>query len=381
MKKGKRKRKAVLRTAILLFAAAAIITGCSGGKTLTEIEKSYRDPDVEAVLETMSLEEKVGQMFMGCFYSKTPSGETVEKYHLGGVLLFGASFDDKTKDEVKEDIAAIDEACTVTPVITVDEEGGLVTRVSGNEDIRKDKFKSPRDLYAKGGLDAILDETHEKNQLLSELGIDMNLAPVCDISTDKDDFMYSRSLGKDAETTADYISEVIELCAEDNMGSCLKHFPGYGNSDDTHHGMAVDDRSLTQLEENDLLPFKAGIDAGAEAVLVSHNIVTAIDEDLPASMSPAVNLKLRSELGFDGVVMTDDLSMGAIDEFLSGESSAVTAVMAGNDMLCTGKYAQQYDAVLSAVKDGLISEDRIDRSVRRIIRMKIDMGMLKVPKS
>ena len=374
-----RKKTAVLLLVIAFTVLCAAQTGPFKKHTLTEIEDSYRDPEVEAILNEMSLEEKIGQMIMGCFYSKTPSGETVEKYHLGGVLLFGASFDDADKDDVIDDITSIDEASTIDPVIAVDEEGGLVVRVSGNKEFRSEKFKAPRELYAKGGLDAVLDETHEKNVLLSELGIDMNLAPVCDISTDKDDFMYSRSLGEDGETTAEYIREVIELCREDGMGSCLKHFPGYGNSDDTHHGMAVDDRSIKQLRENDLLPFKAGIDAGTEAVLVSHNIVTSIDDDLPASLSPAVNLMLRNEMGFEGVVITDDLSMGAIDEFLSGESSAVAAVMAGNDMLCTGGYARQYEALLTAVEENLISEDRIDRSVRRILKMKLDMGLIEVP--
>lgn len=376
------KKKKYIAAGLLIILLIVIFIspiGPSGGKTLTEIEENYRDPEVEAVLETMELEEKVGQMFMGCFYSKTPSGETVEKYHLGGVLLFGASFDDKTRGEVKEEITAIDEVCSITPVIAVDEEGGLVARVSGNEDLRKEKFKAPRDLYEEGGFDAVLEETHEKNMLLSELGIDMNLAPVCDISTDEDDFMYSRSLGEDAETTSEYISEVIRLCVEDGMASCLKHFPGYGNSDDTHHGMAVDHRSLEQLQENDMLPFQAGIEAGAESVLVSHNIIDAVDEELPASLSPAIHLMLREDLGYNGVVITDDLSMGAIDEFLSGKNSAVAAVMAGNDMLCTGGYAEQYEALLEAVEEGLISEDRIDSSVRRIIRMKLDMGLMEVP--
>ena len=114
-------------------------------------------------------------------------------------------------------------------------------------------------------------------------------------------------------------------------------------------------------------------------MLVSHNIIDAVDEELPASLSPAIHLMLREDLGYNCVVITDDLSMGAIDEFLSGKNSAVAAVMAGNDMLCTGGYAEQYEALLEAVEEGLISEDRIDSSVRRIIRMKLDMGLMEVP--
>ena len=143
-----------------------------------------------------------------------------------------------------------------------------------------------------------------------------------------------------------------------------------------YKGLAVDRRSMKQLESNDLLPFKAGIDAGAPAVLVSHNIVKAIDDNLPASLSPAVHRLLREKLDFGGVIITDDLSMDAIDNYFPETNSAVTAILAGNDILCTGNYKNQYAAVLDAVKKGDISENRIDTSVKKILRWKINLKLI-----
>lgn len=361
---------------ILLTAFFAVFKLYSPDRiTLTDAVSSQRDPYVEKKLSSMSLEEKVGQMFMGCFYSGTPSPETVNKYNLGSVLLFYSSFAESDKATVKSELDAIDASCDIKPIIAVDEEGGSVIRVSSSPAFRSEPFKSPREIFAAGGMDAVIADTHEKNALLSEIGIDLNLAPVCDISQDPKDFMFSRSLGQNAEITSQYISEVVKACAEDNMGCCLKHFPGYGNSADTHKGVAVDKRSKKQLEENDLLPFKAGIEAGAPSVLVSHNIVSSLDENLPASLSPTIHRLLRYDMDFSGVIVTDDLSMGAVSNFSPGTDSAVAAIMAGNDMLCTGNFASQYEAVLKAVNNGTISEERIDASVRRILSWKKDMSL------
>lgn len=350
------------------------------GDSLSEVKadldlKNY-GTDVNRILQDMTIEEKVGQMFMGCFYTGTPTAETVEKYHLGSILLFGASFEKTSKEKLSERLSSIDTSCTLKPIIAVDEEGGTVTRASSSKTFRSSPFVSPRKLYALGGLDAIIKDAHEKNAFLSNLGIDLNLAPVCDISKNPKDFMYSRSLGQDAQTTSLYAKEIVSACLEDEIGCALKHFPGYGNSADTHKGLVVDNRSLKQLKSSDLLPFKAGIDAGAPAVLVSHNIVKAIDSNLPASLSPAVHRLLREGLNFDGVIITDDLSMDAINNYFPEADSAVTAVLAGNDILCTGDYKKQYTAVLNAVLDGDISEKRIDSSVKKILLWKINLKLI-----
>ena len=380
----KKHRKSLIAAAavVLLAAAVCISTGIffSDRDSTEDIFQSIRSeniqPGTDRIVSRMTLEEKVAQMFLACFYSGTPSPDEIRECTPGGVLLFGASFSDSTPAEVRKSISALNSASSTPPFIAVDEEGGTVVRVSSSKKFRSTPFLSPRELYAKGGLDLIISDAHEKNTLLSGLGINLDLAPVCDISTNKKDFMYDRSLGQDARITSDFTEAVVKACAEDSMGCTLKHFPGYGDSADTHKGIAVDRRSMDQLKSSDLLPFQAGIDAGAPSVLVSHNIVRAIDADAPASLSPAVHRMLREDIGFRGVIITDDLSMDAIDGFFPEADSAVTAVLAGNDMLCTGSFHKQYDAVLRAVRDGNIPKERIDQSVRRIISWKISAGLI-----
>lgn len=362
---------------LLAFAAVAMtMTFSAGGKGNAKLTAAQYEERIEEILADMTIEEKVGQMFMGCFYSYTPSAEKVDQYNLGGVLLFSQSFEDLSKPRMTARLAAMDGVCHIAPMIAVDEEGGSVVRVSAGKHYRSKPFSSSRDLFAKGGMDAVLAETHERNLLLKEIGIDMNLAPVCDIATNPDDFMYDRSLGQNADVTADFAAKTVSTCVEDGMACSLKHFPGYGNAVDTHIGKAVDKRSLEQIMTHDILPFQAGINAGAQAVLVSHNTVTSIDKTHPASLSPAVIDLLRNELAFDGIIITDDLIMGAVTEYGSEEAIAVAAVKAGNDMLCTGDYAKQIKAVVNAVNNEEISESRIDDSVKRILRLKLELGVI-----
>ena len=365
----------IMLTAACLIYAAAIPSMPYDGITLEEFFDSKNNPDIESILQEMSLEEKVGQLFMGCFYNGTPSATAVSRYHLGSVLLFGSSFEKTNKAELSAKLNKL-AAISCPPLIAVDEEGGTVTRVSGNPGFRKAPFKAPRALYKKGGMEAVINDTHEKNALLSSVGIHLNLAHVCDISQDTDDFMYSRSLGHDAQITSEYAAEVTEACLADGVACALKHFPGYGSSADTHKGLAVDRRSFDTIKNSDLKPFEAGIRAGAPMVLVSHNIVTSIDSKLPSSLSPACHRLLLQDLNFDGIITTDDLSMGAVSRYMTPEKSALAAILAGNDMLCTGNYKKQYEAVLNAVKDGIISEERINRSVRKILKLKIELGLI-----
>jgi len=227
-----------------------------------------------------------------------------------------------------------------------------------------------------GGMNQVLSQETEKCALLTSLGINVNLGPVCDITTDSRAFLYERSLGQDAATTSDFVANVVTLMDSYRLGSCLKHFPGYGNNADTHTGMAVDSRSLESLEGKDLLPFAAGIRSGADAVLVSHTIVEALDPETPASLSPAVHDYLRNTMGFSGVIVTDDLVMEAITQAYGAGEAAVLAVLAGNDLLCSTEYTVQYEAVLAAVLDGRISIDRLNDAAGHVLQWKMDLGLL-----
>ena len=329
----------------------------------------------ELLLSQMTTEEKVGQLFfVRC--QKETAVQDLETYQFGGYVLFGADFEDETPDSIRKTLSAYQEASTTPLLIAVDEEGGTVTRVSRYAAFRESPFPAPRWLYAEGGLEAVLQAEAEKSGFLRDLGINVNLAPVCDITTDEDAFMYDRSLGQDPQTTADVISAMVTVMTANQMGSVLKHFPGYGNNTDTHTAMAADSRSLEELESADLLPFAAGIDAGCGAILVSHTIVEALDPEMPATLSEKVHQYLREEMSFDGVIITDDLYMQAITDAYGAEEAAILAVLAGNDLLCCREYEIQYPAVLEAVQSGRISQEILDSAVLRILRWKEALGLL-----
>ena len=188
--------------------------------------------------------------------------------------------------------------------------------------------------------------------------------------------MYQRSLGQDAVTTGRTISGIVNLMGAHQIGSVLKHFPGYGNNVDTHTGIAVDSRSLAELERCDLIPFAEGIMAGADAVMVSHTIVEALDASLPASLSPAVHTYLRDAMAFTGVIITDDLVMEAITDQYGAEEAAVLAILAGNDLLCATDYRAQYAAVLAAVQDGRIDAATLENAVRNVLEWKTELGLI-----
>ena len=328
------------------------------------------EPDpVQERLDSMTLEQKLGQLFFVRCPTDGGAALAASDRCPGGFLLFGQDFENRTKQQVIDRISAFQSAAQTPLLIGADEEGGTVVRVSRY--FREEKFRSPRALYRSGGLEAILADTTEKDAFLASFGINVNLAPVADLSTDSADFIYPRALGEDAETTAAYIAAVVKQMNTDGMGSVLKHFPGYGSNIDTHTDRAVDDRPLTVFEGADLLPFIAGIEADAPCVLVSHNIVPAFGDELPGSMSPAIVCYLRETLAFEGVVMTDDLAMAAA----AYENAAVRAVQAGCDLLITSDYETQYAEVLAAVQAGELTEAKIDAAAYRVLAWKQVLGL------
>ena len=307
---------------------------------------------------------------------ETDAAALTAQYDIGGYLLFARDFDGQTKESVTNTIAAYQNAAKTPMLIGVDEEGGTVVRVSSNPNLHDTKFQSPQALYREGGFDRITSDTAEKDALLRDLGINVNFAPVCDVSTDPSDFIYARSFGMDAEQTGEYVRTVVTQMVSDKTGMVLKHFPGYGNNADTHTGIAIDERPMDTFRQSDFLPFQAGIESGAQSVLVSHNVVNCMDADRPASLSAEVHRILREELGFDGVILTDDLIMDAIRDYTGGENAAVLAVQAGNDMLTSSDFVTQYNAVLAAVQDGTIPESQIHASAVRVIDWKMQLGLI-----
>ncbi len=336
---------------------------------------SYYYDSAYEKMKSMSLQEKVGQMIL----ARCPDSDaslTAKQYHLGGYILFGRDFEDVSKDKLIANIRSYSGTLDIPMIIAVDEEGGSVSRISGERQLTDNDFLSPRELFDEGGMEEICEDAEVKADLLSSLLINTNLAPVCDICRNPDEFMYYRSLGRDPKITAEFVSEVTKISQKKGVSVALKHFPGYGNNVDTHTGLALDNRTYETFLNNDFLPFKAGIDAGAHLVLVSHNIVECMDKDNPSSLSPEVHRILREELGFTGVVITDDLAMDAISVYANDVPPAVAAVKAGNDMVTVSDIKESFNDIYNAVINGDLDEEQIDHSVMRILAWKYAKGML-----
>ncbi len=342
-------------------------------KTETTIETSEGEENkvIEDRLAAMTLEEKVGQLF----WARVPSSHQIEdlrSYHLSGYILFGRDFEGRSLEDIKALTKGYQAAAKIPLLIGSDEEGGTVTRISS---ILETPFQSPMALYHQGGMEAVLADTKQKAELLKSVGINAGLFPVADLARDQSAFIYDRTIGQDAQTTASYVQRVVEELKKSKVGSTLKHFPGYGDNGDSHTAIIQDNRSLDELRQADFLPFQAGIDAGADSVLVSHNILSKIDT-VPSSISPKITDLLRKELHFKGVIMTDDFDMAGLADFVSQEEAAFQVIVAGNDLILGSSYQTQIPYLLKKISSGELTEERIDESVRRILTWKYDLGLL-----
>lgn len=348
---------------------------------LTEQALSEKTTD-ELILEavsSMTVREKLGQMFL-CAYENGVSPTETAAYGFSGYVLFASDFENQTPASIAESIGSLQTESEYGLLFAADEEGGSVVRVSKYAQFRETPFASPRTIYAQSGADGLYADAYEKGQLLASLGLNLNLAPVADISTDPANFIYDRSLGLTGDELNTALSAIVEGHRAAGIGSVMKHFPGYGAALDTHTGMASDDRTLEELEARDLIPFRAAMAGDAdtspvEAVMVSHIFVSALDETRPASVSAKVADYIRGEMGYDGVLMTDDLAMAGITDFCASGNAALEAILAGYDLLCCTNWEEQYPAVWQAVGDGTVTEERLTESVVRILKLKLRLGL------
>lgn len=317
-------------------------------------------------LQSLSLDEKIGQLLL-VRYPNSNQIEILKKYNLGGFVFFEKDFNNKTTLEVQNMIQNLQNNSAIPLLTAVDEEGGTIIRISSNSNLVSETFKSPSDLYALGGFDKIKEDTISKSKILYNLGLNLNLAPVVDISTNSNDYIYSRTLKQNVDLTSTYAKTVISASKNTGVSYTLKHFPGYGNNLDTHKVTSIDESNYSKLFRNDLPPFKAGIDAGAEAVMISHNIVNCIDSQNPASLSLNVHKLLRENLNFTGVIITDDIAMNSVNNIAD---VSVKAILAQNDLIITTDYETSFNSIKSAVKNGIIPEEQIDKLCFRVLAWK-----------
>lgn len=322
------------------------------------------------IVDNMSLEESLGQIYM--VHHSTDSLEDVGTYHLGGFIFFGSDFRNKTKEDVLNMIDKLNDNSKIPLLLAVDEEGGIVTRISSNPNLASERFKSPRELYKEGGFDLIRDDTIKKNVILEGLHLNINLAPVLDISNDSKDYIYSRSIGLSPELTGVFAQTVIDASKDSKISYVMKHYPGYGKNSDTHKSRSLDTRSMEEIE-SDLIPFSKGIQSGGEAIMISHNIVETLDSNNPASISINNHNYLRNTLGFRGMVITDALNMGATEGI---ENMGIKSLVSGNDILVTKNYKEDIKNILEGVSKGQVSSKYIRALAIKGIEWKISKGLI-----
>ena len=364
-----------------LILAIFIMTGCDGTSAdepdikKTSMEEATIDP-IENMLKKMTITEKIGQMIMVGVYGKETNEDIIyslNQYHFGGIILYARNIDNK--DQVKNFVSQLqDKANEKVPLfISIDEEGGDVSRL---KQIDNNAAPSQREIGESGDIHLAQKWAMETAKKLKSLGVNVNFAPVADIGSPD-----TRSFSNDPRIVVDFLGSAAKGYEEENFIYCIKHFPGIGKRvTDPHQEISSIDVSRETLEEEDIFPFKSIIDnhsAEKFMIMVSHLKYPAIDEENSATLSYKVMTELlRKELGYKGIIITDDLEMGAISNHNSFNEVGVNAIKAGADILliCHDYQHEQevYLGVLEAVQNGEITEERINESVRRILKSKLN---------
>lgn len=324
--------------------------------------------ELSNIVQAMTIEDKAGQLLLVLDSKNLLTDQT-----MSGCVLLEDDFANKSRNEVIENIERYQSNAKYPMIIAVDEEGGSVVRVS--KYLRDNRFRLPQDVYKSGGMDSIISDATEKSEYLKEFGINVNLAPVADVATNEDDYIYRRSFGVDADATSNYVRNVVMAMSDIKMGSVLKHFPGYGSapgSGGTYH----DSRDFNSLKNNDLLPFKAGIEAGANSILVTNNIIDSVDNQNPATLSKDIHDLLREDLKYNGVIMTDDVTDLNNNEFGNDSEIVIKAIKAGNDLIMTSRPQIYFESLITAINNGEICLNELDLSVLRVIAWKDSLDIL-----
>ena len=334
----------------------------------------------ESYYSEMSIENKVAGLFMVTPEAITGVGtatqagdgtqEALNQYAVGGLIYFGQNILDR--EQITTMLANTASMSNYPIFLAVDEEGGDVSRVA-NSKVEVAKVEDMAAIGAGGDASLAAEAGATIGSYLSEIGFNVDFAPVADVAGEGS-ALGKRSFGPDPQVVGEMVTNAVSGIEGTGVSACLKHFPGLGStSEDTHDGRVEIAKSLDEMRASDFVPFSAGIEAGADFVMVSHATAPALDEEnVPSSLSrKVITDTLRGELGFEGVVITDALDMTAITEYYTPEEAAVMALEAGADMLLMPEdFEKAYNAVLAAVQDGTISEERIDESLDRIYRVK-----------
>jgi len=394
---------AVALLGLCLAPAFTVSTaGTTAGATTTAAAGDRGTGWVRSTLARMTLEEKVGQLFMTYAYGETADTQApadvaanqktygvdnadalIERYKLGGLIYFAWSNNVNNPEQIAGLSNGVQDASLrqrrqIPSLISTDQEGGVVFRVPATElpgNMALGAGRSPADAETA----AVIGGSE-----LKAVGVNWNFAPVADVNVDPANPVIGvRSFSEDPQLTADLTAAQVRGYQGEDIAAAAKHFPGHGDTaTDSHTGLPVIDHTREEWEQIDKPPFQAAIDNGIKAIMTAHIVVPSLDPSGdPATLSkPIMTGILRQEMGYDGVVITDALTMAGVREQYGDARVPVLALKAGVDMLLMPPDLDlAYNSVLDAVRSGELTEKRIDTSVKRILRLKWDLGLVKNP--
>ncbi|MCH5255703.1 MAG: beta-N-acetylhexosaminidase [Lachnospiraceae bacterium] len=351
-----------------------------------EIEENTLDEQLEEIVNNciavMPLEDKVAGLFIitpealtgvrTAVQAGDSTQEALNNYAVGGLVYFDNNIIDD--DQLSQMLSNTVSMSKYPIFLAVDEEGGSVSRVA-NSAIEVTQVDDMQTIGEIGDESTAYEAGVTIGNYLSRLGFNLDFAPVADVTAGVGTSpLGTRTFGSDPELCADMAANLVAGLEGTSVSACLKHFPGIGSANgDTHNGRVEITRTLDEMKSSEFIPFQRGIEAGVDLIMVSHVTASEIDMDgLPSSLSRTmITDVLRTDLGYEGIVVTDALNMGAITNYYTSEEAAVNAITAGADMLLMPEnFGAAYNGVLTAVREGRISEERIDESLRRIYRIK-----------
>lgn len=345
------------------------------------------DQKVNQWIDSYGLEEQVLQMFMITPEALTGSESvtvaddsfkaSLEQYPVGGLIFFAQNLEnpDQTRNLLSTIQSDYSQMGLLAPFFSVDEEGGVVARIGNNPNFGVDQFGPMWDIGQSQDSQQAYDVGKTIGTYLHDYGFNMDMAPDADVLSNLNNTVIgTRSFGSDPQLVSQMVHAEVEGFQSTHVEPVIKHFPGHGGTlGDTHEGFAYTDKSLDQLKECELIPFQNEINQGIQMIMVSHiSVPNVLGDNTPSSLSSVmVQDLLRDQMYFDGIVITDGLDMGAIVNAYDSATAAVMAIQAGDDILLMPEnFSLAYQGVLDAVNQGVISKDRIETSVRRILRYK-----------
>ena len=349
--------------------------------------------EVEARLSKMTLREKVGQMFFVRMetldttihwntYAELQENPILEvtqtmrkvneNYPVGGLILYAWNIENET--QLSKLISQI-RALNGSPLLCIDEEGGRVARIANNPNFDVKKYESMAAIGATGDPKNAYECGNTIGTYLKRYGFDIDFAPVADVNTNPENIIIGpRAFSDKPEVAAPMVTNYLQGLKDAGITGCIKHFPGHGDTKtDTHFGYASTQKTWSEMLDCEMVTFKAGIQWGCQMIMTAHiGAPKVTGSDIPSTMSPIIlQNKLRGELGYKNIIITDGMEMGAITQQYSSAEAAVGSIQAGVDIVLGPKnLVEAFDAVIDAVNKGIISEERINQSVRRILKLK-----------